>query len=297
MRLVKEFALVILAGGLSTRMKKPVADESDIDRELVEQSRDRPKGMLGVGPGGRPFLDYLLYNARNGGIRDIVIVTGGDDRVFRDCFGRHDRNNAYHGLRVSYVMQRVPEGYAKPRGTADALQQALESRPEWKGRSFLVCNSDNLYSSRAFAELLRAPDTCAMIGYGINSLGFPMERILKFGIVRVSEQGYLEEIIEKPDEETLSRAQDRREKVLVSMNIWKLHRDMVLPYLESCPVHPHRQEKELPAAISSMLRDHPRAVKVIPFHERVPDLTNPADIERVRLFLSREYSEGLWQVT
>ncbi len=287
-------ALVILAGGLSTRMKQPVADDMNIDRELMEQSRDRPKGMLGVGPGGRPFLDYLLYNARAGGVKQVVIVTGENDRVFRDYFGSRDRDNVYHGLRVSYVVQRVPEGHSKPLGTADALQQVLESRPEWQGTSLLVCNSDNLYSSHAFAELLRTPAAGAMIGYEIDSLGFPMERILKFGIVRVSENGYLQEIVEKPQEETLQRVRHEKGNVYVSMNIWKLHCDMVLPYLESCPVHPRRGEKELPAAIASMVRDYPRAVKVIPFRERVPDLTNPADIGLVRSFISHAYSESLW---
>ena len=34
------------------------------------------KGMLGVGAEGHPFLDYVLFNAHSGGIRDIVLVTG-----------------------------------------------------------------------------------------------------------------------------------------------------------------------------------------------------------------------------
>ena len=32
------------------------------------------KGMIRVGPGNRPFLDYVLYHSREAGYRDVVWV-------------------------------------------------------------------------------------------------------------------------------------------------------------------------------------------------------------------------------
>ena len=61
--------LVILAGGISSRMKKSFA-ENESDSGTVVNS----KSMISVGDNNRPFLDYLLYNARKTEYSDVVIV-------------------------------------------------------------------------------------------------------------------------------------------------------------------------------------------------------------------------------
>ena len=58
--------------------------------------------------------------------------------------------------------------------------------------------------------------------------------------------------------------------------------DLLLPCLGRVPLHPVRQEKELPEAVRMMLADHPRSMFTIPFSEHIPDLTSPADILRVK---------------
>ncbi|PCI07205.1 MAG: nucleotidyltransferase, partial [Flavobacteriaceae bacterium] len=49
-------------------------------------------------------------------------------------------------------------------------------------------------------------------------------------------------------------------------------------YVKNCEVHPTRNEKELPAALMAMLKEHPNSVKGIPLSEHVPDLTSKEDI-------------------
>ncbi len=139
--------LVTLAGGISSRMKKPSTDRVTVDEDLIKEANSKAKSMIGVGQNHRPFLDYLLYNAREAGYTDILVVIGEKDDSIRGYYGNKDQDNDFHGLKISYATQKIPPGKEKPIGTADALLQGLEAKKEWGGTRFTVCNSDNLYRS------------------------------------------------------------------------------------------------------------------------------------------------------
>ena len=126
--------LVILAAGASSRMRKKPAAPPPVDPSLLREAAEVSKALIGIGDGNRPLLDYLLYNAREAGYRDVVIVTGENDAAFRLHYGSADCANPFHGLAISYAVQRIPDGRTKPGGTADALLQALRARPDWRGR-------------------------------------------------------------------------------------------------------------------------------------------------------------------
>ena len=68
--------LLIMAGGMSSRMKKTDGN-SNLDEKLIEQANTLPKGMIGVGKDGRPFMDYLLYNAHRAGYNEVLILKNG----------------------------------------------------------------------------------------------------------------------------------------------------------------------------------------------------------------------------
>jgi glucose-1-phosphate adenylyltransferase len=241
--------------------------------------------MIGVGEGGRPFLDYLLGNADEAGYRDTVIVVGQRDESIRDHYGQRERDNPYLRLTISYAVQPVPEGRSKPLGTADALYHGLRSQPAWRGRKFTVCNSDNLYSVEALRQMREAPEPSAMIRYDRRALEFEPERVERFAVIEHDRQMYLRAIIEKPAAEEVERMKGADGSVGVSMNIFRFSYDRILPYLEAVPVHPVRQEKELPSAIMMMLADHPHSMRVYPRAEHVPDLTDRNDILRVQEYL------------
>ena len=50
-------------------------------------------------------------------------------------------------------------------GTADALFQLMNQHIELKKKRFIVCNSDNLYSTRAIKLLLNETNYNSMIAY------------------------------------------------------------------------------------------------------------------------------------
>ncbi|UCH61821.1 MAG: NTP transferase domain-containing protein [Fidelibacterota bacterium] len=283
--------LVILAGGIGSRMRKPPEKVIIDDCRLTKDADEKPKAMIGFGAIRRPFLDYLLYNAQEAGYRDIVIVIGDKDDQIRLYYGEKERNNDFHGLCISYALQAVPEGREKPLGTADALLQALVMREDWGDRKFTVCNSDNLYSTHALQLLLETPYDNAMIAYDRSALEFDEERIEKFAVIHKDDAGYLRRIIEKPSREEMHQARDPSGKLEVSMNVFSFYYPLILPVLQAVPLHSVRNEKELPIAVNMLATEYHGEVMNYPLSEHVPDLTSKDDILRVREEINRLYKD------
>lgn len=282
--------LVILAGGISSRMRKAAARPEGIDPTLIREADQKPKSMIGVGTGGRPFLDYLLMNAAAAGYRDIVLVVGQSDVAMRGHYTEAAAKGFARGMRISFAEQLIPEGRTKPLGTADALRCGLRSRPDWSGSRFTVCNSDNLYTRESLTEMLVTEHPAALIDYDRNALRFERERIEQFAVVNKDAEGFLLSIVEKPSPEEIAALAGPDGRVGVSMNIFRLDYDLVMPYLARVPMHPVRKEYELPTAVAMLAAEHPRTVMTIPRAEHVPDLTSRDDLARVQEYLRREFT-------
>ncbi|NCQ17913.1 MAG: nucleotidyltransferase [Ignavibacteria bacterium CG_4_8_14_3_um_filter_37_9] len=281
--------LVILAGGISSRMKKPVEFKETVDNRLIDDSNKKTKSMIRVGQNLRPFLDYLLYNARESGYKEILIVIGEKDDSIKKYYGEKDSSNDFYGLSISYAVQKIPSGKQKPIGTADALYQGLLSKKEWQKDRFTVCNSDNLYSQLALKLMLKEDHQNSMVDYDRNLLEFDIDRIVKFAVTIKNEGNYLVDIIEKPTEKEIEKARDKQGIIGVSMNIFNLQYDMILPFLERVPYHPVRQEKELPEAVKMLANEFPKSVFAYSLAEHVPDLTNKNDILIVKKYLEEHF--------
>lgn len=286
-------SLVVLAAGMSSRMKKSQSVDG-LDAAVVAQANKVSKGLITVGDGGRPLLDYILYNARSAGYQHIVLLTGKDNSAFKELYGDLSRGNSFRGLQIDYAVQHIPTGRSKPYGTADAVQQAVAQVDLLQNNAFTVCNCDNLYSETAFRLLRETPAANAWIAYDREALDFPAERIARFGVARSDEDGYLLEMIEKPSSETMKKCRDHSGALRVSMNIFKFDGAMFFPFLKNCPVTPERDEKELATAITNMIREVPKSMLGIPLAEHVPDLTEKRDIARMRQYLGELFGQLNW---
>lgn len=284
--------LVILAAGISSRMKKSAVPQMIVDNSLIDDADYKAKSMIGVGKDHRPFLDYLLYNARQTGYKDVLIIVGEKDESIRNYYGQKDRDNEFHGLKISYATQWIPAGKEKPIGTADALYHGLKSRSDWSGLQFTVCNSDDLYSEKALKLMLQNDFKNAIIDYDRRALQFERNRIEKFAVTIKDEEGFLTNIIEKPSADQIAAAERKNGFIGVSMNIFRLHYDMIYPFLEKVPFHPVRNEKELPEAVTMMAAAHPKSVFAFPFAEHVPDLTDKNDILPVKKYLETHFENA-----
>ena len=281
--------LVVLAGGVSSRMKKSIALTDGIDTLLLKDVAS--KSMLRLGNSNRPFLDYLLFNIREAGYSDIVIVIGSQDNSIREYYGNKDKGNKYNGLTISYAIQRIPSGRNKPLGTADALLMALRSRYDWTGKKFTVCNSDNIYSKSTLALLHKTPYENAMADYDRSFLQFSKDRIEKFAVTIKDDKNYLIDIIEKPSSMQVETIENKTGMVGVSMNLFRFDYNRIFPFLERTPLHPERDEKELPATVLKMIQEYPQTLYAHPVKEHVPDLTSMADVSNVKKYLHAVFSE------
>ena len=272
-------------------MKKAMEGGLGLDERLVQQANTLPKGMIGVGEGGRPFLEYLLYNASKAGFREVLLLLNPKDVVTQEHFGKISAAGQTWGLTFSYARQQIPPDREKPLGTADAVQQALDQHPSWKVGTFVVCNSDNLYSTHVFKLLLDSPHPNALPAYNRATMGLPEEKIKSFALLRTDNEGFLQDIIEKPTEEEEREIRRVSGSLGISMNIFKFDAAFAYLYFVTEPLHPVRNEKELPGVVRTIARQHEKAVFTIPVAEPMPDLTSKADILTMRDYLRREFPE------
>lgn len=270
--------IIILAGGASSRMKKSV--DQNLSPEKVAQANQLSKGLIELG--GKPFLSYLLDNILQAGFKNVYIITGENSQMFRRAF---ENNPDFVDLNIQFATQYIPEGRQKPYGTADALYHCIEQYPNLKEDTFCVCNSDNLYSLNALKNLKNANSHQAILAYDIDHLKYPKERIARFAVMKFDDDYNLTTIVEKPEPDKIVDYTDAHQKIRVSMNIFLFDGKSFFKYLESCPAHPVRDEKELPTALMNMIEDNIK-VMGIPIAEHVPDLTSKNDIAILENYFS-----------
>lgn len=266
-------SLIILAAGLSSRMKKSVSNKN-LSKYSIDQANSREKGLIGIDKNGRPLIHYLLINAKSAGFKVIYLVIGQNSNSFKSYF----TENKYDGLDIKFAIQYLEKNRIKPSGTADALFQAVTQFPLLKSSNFCVCNSDNLYSAKALRSVRSTSFSNAFISYDKSFLNFSSKKVGSFSILKLNENGYLLDILEKPTPKDFEFFKDNVGKIRVSMNLFKFNGSVFFEYLKNCPFDKLRNEKELPTAVLNLAKDQPSSVYGIPFEEHVPDLTSKDDI-------------------
>lgn len=220
---------------------------------------------------GQPFLHYVLSALADGGVREVCLVVAPDATLLQ----RHFRQElTLRRLRIGFAIQQ------EARGTADAVL-AAES---FAGNDrMLVLNADNYYPVESYRALVDV-DGSALPGFDREALvtlgNVDEERIRRYALLRVSSDGYLEEIVEKPDEATYAAMGPH---ALVSMNLWAFTPKI----FEACRlVKPSsRGELELPDAVRILMHDLHERIRVIPFRAGVLDLGTRGDVARVEVAL------------
>lgn len=274
-------SIVVLAAGMSSRMKKSA--DSEIDTKKADEANKKSKSLITFG--NKPFIYFLLKNISNAGFETVIMVVGNDHDDFKSQIDLLDINSK---LEIKYATQKIPIDRVKPFGTADAVFQTMEQIPELQNESFCVCNSDNLYSSSSFKLIRENSFENAVLAYDRDSLEFPKERVSSFSILMMDGDFNLVNFIEKPTPEQVSENLDENGKIRVSMNIFKFNGIHAFDFIKNCPINPIRIEKELPSAIVNMISDNSFYMKGIPIAEHVPDLTSKADINIIQKLIDSD---------
>lgn len=197
--------VVILAGGLGTRMRK----QDEAAALTTAQAEVAGTGVKAMMPIDRPFLDYVITVLADAGYGRVCLVIGPDhDNVRR----YYNHNAPPKRLSIAYAVQ------PKPLGTANALATAEAFAGD---DPFLMINSDNHYPLDAVSAL-RGLTGPGLAGFRCSALiersNIPAERVLRFAAADIDEQGNLRRVIEKPSEAQLAALGD---DVYMSMNCWR----------------------------------------------------------------------------
>lgn len=157
------FDVIILAGGLGTRLRSVVAD--------------LPKCMAPVN--GRPFLDILMERLRRQGAGRIILSTGYLSEAVEDWIQTHHPEE-------DIIFSREET----PLGTGGAILKALELS---KQADVLVCNGDTLFdidvaSLSSFHQAQGGDCTIALK---------PMKNFERYGTVELGEDGWIKAFREK----------------------------------------------------------------------------------------------------
>ncbi|MCL2647903.1 MAG: sugar phosphate nucleotidyltransferase [Phycisphaerales bacterium] len=261
---------VILARGLGTRMRK-----TDTDAALdAKQAAIAETGVKALIPIDRPFLDYVLHVIAQAGYRRVCLVIGQEHQQIRDYFKTLQAKR----LTFSFAIQE------KPLGTANAVAAAEQFAAD---DPFLVINSDNHYPLAALEGLrkltepgLVAFDRAALIA----TSNIPADRIAKFAVVKSRPDGYLEQILEKPDQATIDALENARSHIGVSMNCWMFHKSIFNACRDIAPSP--RGEYEIPDAVQYSMQHLGEKYRVINIAGPVLDMSSRGDIAPVAKVLA-----------
>lgn len=264
--------IVILAAGRARRMKES-ATASNGGGIWLADAQDRPKPMIRVGPNGEPLLQFILEQSLSAGFTEATVVIAPDDEITQPFVQAWNETGVGPKLRIRCVVQ------AEPRGTGHAVQCALLQDPVPRGKTWVLCNGDNVPSRAALARLRGVPEGQALLAYDRNALGLDPAKTMAFAVLE-GDGDRIRRIVEKPSEAEVAALAERG-AVRVSMNIFRLDSERLMPFLEALEPHPVRGEWELPTALQAMM-DAGHPIEQLDIAEEVLDLTRITDVVAVQ---------------
>lgn len=252
---------VILARGLGKRMRAE-NESANLDAKQAEIASQGIKSLMPI-LGDKTMLDFIFQNLSLAGFSEFCLVIGNEHQAIRDFCSKLDYN-------ISFAIQE------QPLGTANAV---LAAEDFIKDELFLVVNSDNLYPVNDLKKLQNL-NSAGLIAYNKQSLleksNIDEEKINKFAVLSLDEKGKLKKIVEKPDV--------TNKNAFISMNAWIFSSKI----FEACKniKQSSRNEFELADAVNFAIQNLEEKFIAVYSNEGVLDLSNRADIEKVREKLS-----------
>ena len=186
--------LMVMAAGVSSRMKRSA--EIDGSSHAAIEALSKPKMMLNVG--GRPFLDYLLFNARDAGYSDILFIVSDRDDTIRNYYTENAGDEQFRDLTFSFAEQTIPEGRSKPLGTADAVLAGLGAAGIDPGIVHAANSAGTIAFPDAHRSMVRvgislfgvapSPDLAATVdGLGLRLVGSLRSEVVRVAVVEPGE--------------------------------------------------------------------------------------------------------------
>ena len=222
---------VILARGLGTRMQSGEAG-TPLD---TAQSAAASSGLKAMIPVGRPFLDYVLSALADAGFEQACLVIGPEHDVVREYYTRARPTR----IEVSVCGAGRSSGNRQRRAGCGRICR----RRRVPRRSTATTTTQ----SKCFSALqdLGQPGTVLFEADAlVRESNIPAERVRDFAYAVIDADGFLADLVEKPDAETAAKLAGPK---LVSMNCWRFGPG-IFSFCREVPLSP-RGEYELPSAV------------------------------------------------
>lgn len=283
------------------------------------------KQLASFGAHGECIIDYSLFDAYRAGFRRVIFIVNESIQAdFRRQIGVHVEPL----METRYVVQRldslpdgctVPAGRTKPWGTGHAIMCCRD----YIDAPFVAINGDDFYGRDAFNQVydfLSRPHQngeYAMAGFLLKNT-LSENGFVSRGVCRVSQDGYLESIVENPHiisscDGPLTTTDGENYRLLspdapISMNLWAFTPDLMdqlwmrFPafYQNAMVTNPLKGEYYLPFVVNDTLSEGISTVRVLQTSSKWYGVTYQQDLPAVRDALSRltqsgEYPESLWE--
>ena len=252
----------------------------DLPTSIFDLTQPEWLGRVAVAPTNGSFQDFVtlmrseigddatlewLTALADAGYRRICLIIGPEHDELRRYYGEELQ---YARLEVSFAVQE------KPLGTADAVAAAEEFAGD---DPFLMVNSDNYYPVESLGAL-EEPAGPGLPVFGREGMlagsNIPEERLLKFAVVELGEDGYMKRILEKPE---LAQVAALPQPIGVSMNCWRFAPSIFEAGRQIRPSP--RGELELPDAVQYAIDNLGQSFRAILVRGAVLDLTCRGDIQ------------------
>ncbi len=275
-----------------------------------------------VGNHGQLIIDYSIYDARRAGFDTVIFVIKEENEAdFRSCIG--DRVSKV--MDVKYAFQRkddLPEGYAVPEGRAKpwgTAQAALAARELVHG-PFAIINADDYYGPEAYQliydYLCAHPDgelyEYAMVGYLLKNTVTENGSVAR-GVCTVDGEHILRDIVERTaiekDGDDARFTEDGGGSwtalpgnTTVSMNMWGFTRSFLDEALARFPAfldkalaeNPLKGEYFLPSVVEQLIGGGKARVRVLLSQDKWYGVTYREDKPTVVAAIAEKTKAGLY---
>ncbi len=193
------------------KVRKAIIPAAGLGTRFLPATKAQPKEMLPIVD--KPTIQYIVEEAIESGIKDIIIVTGRNKRAIEDHFdksyeleeelkkkGNHDLLNLVQDISnlvdIHYIRQKEPKG----------LGHAIHCAKSFIGdEPFAVLLGDDIVDSEvpSLKQLIEVYDEYKTSVLGVQRV--PAEDVPKYGIVnckQIDERVYkVNDLVEKPDKD------------------------------------------------------------------------------------------------
>ena len=231
-------------------IKKVVISAAGRGARMQGLSKDKPKHLIEVN--GKPFLYYLLENLKKAGLEEIIIVVGYKKEILEKFIKKYDSN-----IIIINQFEKLGDEY----GTACPIKCVEDLIGD---EQFISVCGDDLYSIADIKNMMKDDE------YHYVS-GIIDEHPETKGVL-IADDGYLQKIIEKPEEFVGD---------LVNTGMYKFTPE-IFEIVKGDKLSP-RGEYEITDCISYLAKQ--KKVKVKKIKDHWLEFTRPEDVIAVSDFL------------